>query len=70
MFAALYLTSYLAYGAPALIVGQPVGGLGLLNTAIDYCLVVGAVAIAAFIARLRCPAGSHELFCFRTMLLS
>jgi MFS family permease len=43
LFAAIYLVSYLAYGAPALVAGEFIGLVGLLTTVIGY----GGVAMLA-----------------------
>jgi MFS family permease len=51
LFSAIYLASYLAYGAPALIAGELIGVVGLEPTAIGYGVVAMLAAAAGLIVR-------------------
>jgi len=53
LFAAVYLVSYLAYGAPTLAAGELIGVAGLLRAVVCYDVIVVAVAIVGFLALLR-----------------
>jgi MFS family permease len=50
LFAAIYLVSYLSYGAPVIVAGELVGVIGLQTTAAGYGAVVALVTLAAIIA--------------------
>jgi predicted MFS family arabinose efflux permease len=53
LFAAVFLVSYLAFGVPAIILGQLVAPLGLLETVIGFGLVTFAAAIVGIVAQAR-----------------
>lgn len=53
LFAAVFLVSYLAFGLPAIILGQLVAPLGLLATVIGFGLVTFAAAIVGIVAQVR-----------------
>jgi len=53
LFAAVFLVSYLAFGVPAIILGQLVAPLGLLATVIGFGLVTLAAAIVGIAAQAR-----------------
>lgn len=59
LFAALYLVSYLAYGAPALIAGEMIGIVGLLRTVIGYGVVAIIAAAIGIAAQLRLARASN-----------
>jgi len=53
LFAAVFLVSYLAFGVPAIILGQLVAPLGLLATVIGFGLFTLAAAIVGIVAQAR-----------------
>ncbi|MCU1471730.1 MAG: major facilitator transporter [Glaciihabitans sp.] len=53
LFAAIFVVSYLAFGVPAVIVGQLVPELGLVTTIIGYAGVILLVSVVALIAQAR-----------------
>lgn len=55
LFAGVYLVSYLAYGAPALVAGVMIGVVGLLSTVIGYGLLTILAASLGLVAQLRLP---------------
>jgi MFS family permease len=52
LFAGVYLVSYLAYGVPALVVGELIGVVGLLPSVIGYALAIALVAAVALATQL------------------
>jgi MFS family permease len=53
LFAAIYLVSYLAYGVPALVAGQLIGRIGLVQTVVIYGGTAILAAVAGLITQLR-----------------
>ena len=53
LFAGVYLISYLAYGAPALVAGIVIGYIGLQSTVIGYGLINVTLAVIGLVAQYR-----------------
>jgi MFS family permease len=51
LFAAIYLVSYLAYGAPAIIAGELIGVVGIEDTVIGYGAVVLVALVVGLVAQ-------------------
>ena len=53
LFAAVYLVNYLAYGVPALIVGELIGVVGLLDAVIGYGIAAALATAVGLVVQLR-----------------
>ncbi len=53
LFAAVYLVNYLAYGVPALIVGELIGVVGLLDAVIGYGIAAAVATAVGLVVQLR-----------------
>lgn len=53
LFAAVFVVAYLSFGVPVIILGQLVGALGLLTTAIGFSVIVVVVSVVGLAAQLR-----------------
>ena len=53
LFAAVYLVSYLAYGVPALLVGELIGVVGLFDAVIGYVVAILFAAAIGLLAQSR-----------------
>ncbi len=52
VFAGVYTTAYLAFGIPAIIAGQLVGRIGLLDTVVGYAAVIVTGAVGGALVQL------------------
>ncbi|CAN5151379.1 MFS transporter [soil metagenome] len=53
LFAAVFAVAYLAFGVPAIVVGQLVAPFGLLATAIGFAIVIGVASALGLATQLR-----------------
>jgi MFS family permease len=53
LFAGVYLVNYLAYGVPALIVGELIGVVGLLDAVIGYGIAVALATTVGLVVQVR-----------------